>query len=181
MHAQAPGRFVVLAEIISDVQNLFWANITSCLYSNLENFWIRLFHSFNAWEYTKIPLRVLHVPEPVISRCQQHEATNEHKSQLFPLTSISLEVTKRDERSLYRHYSLLSCVVLMLKLRTGSTLICLTKTSIHKSTISLTVKDMEFDWSISIAQQQAANYQDGKDNIHELKRHQWKPTIKKEM
>jgi len=40
---------------------------------------------------------------------------------------------------------------------------------------------MEFDWSMSIAQQQAANYQDGKDNIHELKRHQWKPTINKEM
>ncbi len=69
----------------------------------------------------------------------------------------------------------------MLKLRTGSTLICLTKTSIHKSTISLTVKDMEFDWSMSIAQQQAANYQVGKDNIHELKRQQWNPTIKKEM
>jgi hypothetical protein len=34
---------------------------------------------------------------------------------------------------------------------------------------------------MSIAQQQAANYQVGNDNIHELKRHQWKLTIKKEM
>jgi len=40
---------------------------------------------------------------------------------------------------------------------------------------------MEFDWSMSIAQQQAANYQDSKDNIHELKRHRWKPSINKEM